>query len=234
MAIVRKDQTPVKAASLKPSDFVRELDVEQERDVVAELGEFFNEAAREDRFPLSGFPVHVIRQLDVFGSSTTPRRKKVDAFPFALREGLALLAHLPGIKSIRTSRDVVLAAGADDADTLDFFDRFRFEVAAPEGRSKKWFRRVAPDDREQCARLASALGLPIVTVAALAVMFILISVPRVPDAKKQAMYDQLVDFGRRLRARAERAAMLRDHALRAAVPATRCFSAADVLDALKE
>ena len=130
----------------------------------------------------------------------------------------------------RVCREPVVAAGSDD---LDWFEGWRYDVAARNGRHRRHFRKIDPDDVARCADVARELGLPSATLATLATMAILLHVPGVPDDKKLDLLDELTRFGSAIERRAVRAQEFGDQA-RTTTPPSLNLSFDDVLDRVKQ
>ena len=122
-----------------------------------------------------------------------------------------------------------MAAGSED---LDWFEHWRFDVAARSGRRRRWFRNIDPADVARCADVARELGLRTATLATLAAMAILFQVKDVPDDRKTDFLGEVRRFGHELKKRAGRAEQFRDRTRATPAPSLN-FSFDDVLKDLK-
>ena len=176
------------------------------RDWISELRCSVNSALPEHRYGPT-LPRELHQQLEMVGILT--KKSAQEVFAFCLCYGLRyLLKKFRGISTIRACRRAVLLAGSKD---IGWF-YWGFEPAARNGRSRRSFRKIDPDDVALCADVARDLGVSATTLATLAVMAVLLEIRAVPDAIKEDILAELSRFCRELEDRATTAQELRDRA----------------------
>ena len=216
----RRSTRPRVHASLSLADAVG-------RDVVGELRGFDNKATRDDRFDVL-LPNDVYRLLEL--TAIHADKMMQDTVAYCLKRGVRRLLTLPGISTIRSCRKAVVAAGSDD---VDWFESFRFDVAARSGRKRRFFRKIDSDDVACCRGVARELGLLPAMLVTLAAMAILLEVAVVPDDKKRDILDELRQFADAVKKRAKRAEQYRTWAHVAPRPSLN-FTFDDVVQDIRE
>jgi hypothetical protein len=113
--------------------------------------------------------------------------------------------HMPGIKTLALAREMLQGAGDDDAASA--FREWAYSLDAGVGGSRKlWLTRLYLDEADRTSgELAQSLGLPRHVIDTLAIAAVLMEAAPVPQATREHMAEQLRQFQRRVRARADRA-----------------------------
>lgn len=177
----------------------------------ADFDEFENTAAREDTFAICGLPVYLRRGLDSFRTQRERKRSLEDASAFCVETGLPFVDEFGGRRAIAAAKESLLHCGSDDVAILENW-AYEFNTHQA-GRIPRLWTRLHPDVVKQCWRITAEVGLRNVgVVCGLAIFSTLIHATHLPDEVKAHMRDELVTFGKKLKARAETAARLAESA----------------------
>lgn len=178
----------------------RDMTSENPGSIVEALAAYENLADRDHTYSIAGLPAYVKRALNLLRTLTPRKRSLQDTSAFAIEAGLEHLERVPGRESLVISRQALLAVGADE---ISFFEDWDFKLNAQHEDCVRLWTRLSEDVEQRVNLMGDEVGLTTKSpIAALAIISVLIHVPGLPDHLKRQMVEELVAFGRKLKARA--------------------------------
>ena len=174
-------------------------------DHVRELVRWKPPAPQADRaYTIYGVPVAWRDAIEI--TKRAARKPQDVVVSYLLGLGVPRLRdHMPGVQTLKQAREMLQTAGDDDAACA--YRDWSYSLDAGVGGARKlWVTKLYLDETQRTSgELAQSLGLPRHVIDVLAIASVLMEAAPVPQATREHMADQLRQFRRRLRPRADRA-----------------------------